>query len=99
MFTSRKVKSAHGERLTFPLADYFVTSESRPELERHLKRLVQLTFGNPYISPTRDEQAMFFAKAASLRSLDLSRQVGATIVSKDGDILSTGLDWNSGAES
>lgn len=83
-----------GQRVgkTFPLADYFVTSESRPALERQLKRLVQLTFGNPYISPSRDEQAMFFAKAAALRSLDLSRQVGAAIVTPDGDIVSTGCN-------
>ena len=83
-----------GQRVgkTFPLADYFVTSESRPDLERQLKRLVQLTFGNPYVSPTRDEQAMFFAKAAALRSLDLSRQVGAAIVSPDGEVISTGCN-------
>jgi deoxycytidylate deaminase len=83
-----------GQRVgrTFPLADYFVTSESRPDLERQLKRLVQLTFGNPYVSPTRDEQAMFFAKAAAVRSLDLSRQVGAAIVCDDGEILSTGCN-------
>lgn len=83
-----------GQRVgkTFPLADYFVTSESRPDLEKQLKRLVQLTFGNPYVSPTRDEQAMFFAKAAALRSLDLSRQVGAAVVSDEGEILSTGCN-------
>jgi cytidine deaminase len=83
-----------GQRVgkTFPLADYFVTSESRPDLERQLKRLVHLTFGNPYVSPTREEQAMFFAKAAALRSLDLSRQVGAAIISADGEILSTGCN-------
>jgi deoxycytidylate deaminase len=83
-----------GQRVgkTFPLADYFVTSESRPDLERQLKRLVQLTFGNPYVSPTRDEQAMFFAKAAALRSLDLSRQVGAAIVSADGEVITTGCN-------
>lgn len=86
----RKVGQRVGK--TFPLADYFVTSESRPDLERQLKRLVQLTFGNPYVSPTRDEQSMFFAKAAALRSLDLSRQVGAAIVSPDGEIVSTGCN-------
>jgi deoxycytidylate deaminase len=82
-----------GQRVgkTFPLADYFVTSESRPEVDRQLKRLVQLTFGNPYVSPTRDEQAMFFARAAALRSLDLSRQVGAAIVSSDGETTSGGV--------
>jgi len=83
-----------GQRVgkTFPLADYFVTSESRPDLEKQLKRLVQLTFGNPYVSPTFEEQAMFFAKAAALRSLDLSRQVGAAVVSEDGEILATGCN-------
>jgi cytidine deaminase len=77
---------------TFPLADYFVTSESRPELDKQLKRLVQLTFGHPYISPTSAEQAMFFAKAAAMRSLDLSRQVGAAVISDDGELLTTGCN-------
>lgn len=77
---------------TFPMADYFVNSESRQDLEKNLHRLVQLTFGHPYISPTKDEQAMFFAQAAGLRSLDLSRQVGAAIVSDDGEILTTGCN-------
>lgn len=77
---------------TFPLADYFVTAESKSDLDGHLLRLVRLTFGDPYISPSRDEQGMFFAQAAALRSLDLSRQVGAAIVDDDGAILSTGCN-------
>jgi deoxycytidylate deaminase len=83
-----------GQRLgkTFPLADYFVSIDPRSALDEHLLRLVRLTFGDPYISPTRDEQAMFFAQAAALRSLDLSRQVGAAIVTSDGDVLSTGCN-------
>jgi deoxycytidylate deaminase len=83
-----------GQRVgdTFPLADYFVVSEYRPDLEAQLQRLIRLIFGDPYISPTTDEQAMFFAQAAALRSLDLSRQVGASIVTDDGDILSTGCN-------
>lgn len=83
-----------GQRVgkTFPLADYFVSLEPRSALDDHLLRLVRLTFGHPYISPTRDEQSMFFAQAAALRSLDLSRQVGAAIVSSDGDVLSTGCN-------
>ena len=64
---------------TFPLADYFVNTDSRPQLEADLHRLVRLTFGDPYISPTKEEEGMFFAQAAALRSLDLSRQVGACI--------------------
>lgn len=83
-----------GQRVgkTFPLADFFLSNGHRLELERQLSRLVRLTLGDPYISPTRDEQGMFFAQAAALRSLDLSRQVGAAIVTQDGDILSTGCN-------
>ncbi len=77
---------------TFPLADLFVSSDSKTQLDRQLSRLVRLTFGDPYVSPSRDEQAMFFAQAAAVRSLDLSRQVGAAIVTTDGDILSTGCN-------
>lgn len=83
-----------GQRMgkTFPLADFFVSSDTRTQLDAHMKRLVRLIFGDPYISPSRDEQGMFFAQAAALRSLDLSRQVGAAIVNSDGDILTTGCN-------
>lgn len=83
-----------GQRMgdTFPLADFFVKSEPKQDLHRQLKRLVRLTFGDPYISPTKDEQGMFFAQAAALRSLDLSRQVGAAVISTDGKILTTGCN-------
>lgn len=77
---------------TFPLADYFVSSASRSQLDLQLKRLVRLTFGDPYISPTQDEQGMFFAQASALRSLDLSRQVGASVLSPDGDVIATGCN-------
>lgn len=83
-----------GQRMgkTFPLADYFITVESKAEIDRNILRLIKLTFGYPYISPSKDEQGMFFAQAAALRSLDLSRQVGAAIVDNDGAILSTGCN-------
>lgn len=76
----------------FPLADFFLTSGSLSQVESSLRRLVRLTFGDPYISPSRDEQGMFFAQAAALRSLDLSRQVGAAIATPDGDIVATGCN-------
>lgn len=77
---------------TFPLADYFVNTESRPDLEANIRRVVHLTFGDPYISPSQEEQGMFFAQAAGLRSLDLSRQVGAAILTAEGDIQTTGCN-------
>lgn len=83
-----------GQRVgkTFPLADFFLSVAPRAELEKQLGRFIRLILGDPYLSPTRDEQGMFFAQAAALRSLDLSRQVGAAIFTNDGDILSTGCN-------
>lgn len=90
----REEEEDFGQRVgkTFPLADFFLSDGPRLELERQLARLVRLTLGDPYISPTRDEQGMFFAYAAALRSLDLSRQVGAAVVTVNGEILSTGCN-------
>jgi len=84
----------YGQRLgrTFPLADYFVSSSSRAQLDAQFRRLVRLTFGDPYISPTQDEEGMFFAQASAYRSLDLSRQVGASVLSPEGDIIATGCN-------
>lgn len=79
-------------RDTFPLADYFVTVADKAKLKAQFVRLVQLVFGDPYLTPTRDEHAMFFAQAEALRSGDLSRQVGAVIVSEEGEILATGCN-------
>lgn len=87
-------KVKHGQRVnkTFHLADFFVrVSESHDHLRGDIKRMVELWFGNPHLTPTFDEYAMFFAFAAALRSADLSRQVGA-VVTKDSQILSTGAN-------
>ncbi len=76
-------------RRTFELADFFVTSDNfKPELGR----LLDLIFGHPYTTPHIDEYAMFFAYAASLRSCQLGRQVGATIVGESGDLISVGCN-------
>ena len=53
--------------------------------------MVDLWFGNPFITPTFDEHAMFLAFSAALRSADLSRQVGA-VITKDSQILSAGAN-------
>jgi cytidine deaminase len=76
----------------FPLADLFIDSRSREKIEESVARYLELVFGHPFHTPTRDEYAMFHAKAAALRSADLSRQVGAAISSKDGDIVAVGCN-------
>lgn len=77
-------------RKAFSLADYFVDATSDPRKE--IERLVRLFFADPEQSPTRDEYAMFSASAAALRSADMSRQVGATISSADGEIVTSGCN-------
>lgn len=76
----------------FPLADLFIDTRSREKIEESISRYFQLIFGYPFHTPTRDEYAMFHAKAAALRSADLSRQVGAAISTKDGDIIAVGCN-------
>ncbi len=81
----------HGQRVndTFHLADFFVRiSDSHDRLRCDIQRLVELWFGNPFLTPSFDEYAMFMAFASALRSADLSRQVGA-VITRDNDILST----------
>lgn len=51
-----------------------------------------LLFGCPTLTPSPQEQALFMAYAASLRSGDLSRQVGAAIIDSHGDLISVGCN-------
>src|SRR5690348_6073412 len=76
----------HGQqtRKTFELADAWVKDEDQ------LCRFLDLIFGNPFQTPTDDEDGMALAYAAALRSSDLSRQVGAAIVSSTGEVIATG---------
>lgn len=77
-------------RSTMKLADFYV--ETGSELVHDVKRIIRLLFGQPFETPTRDENAMVHAFAASLRSSDPGRQVGAVISSPDGDIIATGTN-------
>jgi deoxycytidylate deaminase len=54
-------------------------------------RFVDIIFGHRYKTPTFGEYAMFMAYSASLRSADLSRQVGA-VIAREGEILATGAN-------
>jgi deoxycytidylate deaminase len=69
-------------RNTFTLSDVFVQSGD----EKQLDRFLDIVFGHPFSTPTPDEQAMFLAYGASMRSGQLARQVGAVIVSAIGEI-------------
>lgn len=83
--------SDHGQqtRETFHLADAFLSMES---YQAEIPRFLDVVFGCPTITPTAEEHAMFIAYSASLRSGDLSRQVGAAIIDSEGDLLSVGCN-------
>lgn len=82
----------HGQRVSkiFHDADFIVSLDSPTPVRDQVRRFCDLIFGNNNISPTRQEYGMFLAKAAALRTLDLSRQVGAAIFSKSGEVISLG---------
>lgn len=79
-------------REAYPLADLFVDSESNGKLKEALERFVHLIFGDSHYSPTMDEFAMFNAHASAKKSGSLARQVGATISTNKGQIISVGMN-------
>lgn len=79
-------------RDAYHLSDFFINYDGDTnKLTSDIWRIVDLMFGHPYITPTFDEYAMYMAFSASLRSGDLSRQVGAVVTSNN-QILSTGAN-------
>jgi deoxycytidylate deaminase len=84
----------YGQKLddTFSQADVFVDGREHQGLARETSRFIELIFNHPFHTPTRDENAMFHAQAASLRSAAPGRQVGAAITSPDGNVVSLGTN-------
>lgn len=84
----------HGQnvREAFTLGDVYVANDPGVELAGGVNRYLRLFFGDPFLTPTPDEYAMFQAHTAALRSADLSRQVGAAIATPDGDIVAVGCN-------
>jgi cytidine deaminase len=79
-------------RSSFPLADVFLNASDMVSVEKDCRRLVELLFGHPTRTPTRDEFAMFQAYGAAMRSSSPGRQVGACIATADGDIVTVGTN-------
>lgn len=77
-------------RETFQHADVYL--RVGPSAAAELARFVDLVMSHPFLSPTAEEFAMYLAYAASLRSSDLSRQVGAVVVNDQGDVIATGAN-------
>lgn len=89
---SDRPDAAIGQSLSkaFHKADFFL--RVGPDIDIDLNRFFEVYFGNPYMTPRRDEFFMFEAKANSFRSADLSRQVGAIIINNKNDIVARGCN-------
>lgn len=84
----------HGQHLrdTFHLADVFIDGNSASSMKSMISRFIDAFFGRADIAPTRWEYGMYAAKSASLRSSDLSRQVGAAIFTSEGELIAQGCN-------
>jgi cytidine deaminase len=74
--------AAHGQRVreVFPEAHFFLPIGRGIQWRNELDRFVRGVFDDPFLTPSRDEEAMRHAQAAALRSASIGRQVGAAIV-------------------
>lgn len=86
------LKQGQHTRDAFQHADYFIyITEDIDQTYNSVSRLIDLLFGDPFISPNFDEYAMFMAYSSSLRSADLSRQIGA-VISNNNEIIAMGAN-------
>jgi cytidine/deoxycytidylate deaminase len=84
----------HGQKTrdTYHLSDFFLNlSDNERQVKNTIQRFLELIFSDPYKTPTFDEYAMFMAFNSSVRSADLSRQVGA-VISRNNQIISNGAN-------
>jgi len=91
---SNEESDEYGQRISdvFHLGDVFIRGNQRESVEKTIKRFFEALFGSNAISPSKMEYGMYAAAGAALRSLDLSRQVGAAIFSNGGEAKSLGCN-------
>lgn len=77
---------------TFHRADFFVRAWNRDVIEKDVERTLEILFGSPFRTPTRDEHAQFMAAGAALRSAEFGRQVGAAITTPEGSLVGVGAN-------
>lgn len=94
MQDAKETLDPHGQNVgdAFPLGDVFIDATSRHTAEEMIRRFVNALFGSNEVTPTHDEYGMYMAKSASLRSSDLSRQVGSAIFRQSGEVISLGCN-------
>lgn len=97
---SDKENKKNGQEVikAFHLSDYFIDNSISNENDKEyrlpdkLKDFAELIFTNAVKRPSRDEKGMYMANSAALRSSCLSRQVGASILNKEGTLIAVGVN-------
>lgn len=91
---NNQIDDANGQRISdvFHLGDVFVDGTNAEKSSETMHRFVKALFGATGISPSKDEYGLYIAAAAGLRSVDLSRQVGAAIFSKASEVIALGCN-------
>lgn len=108
MDRDQNAPEAHGQKVadTFHLADYFVDNtvdrfkqmgavkeENREwDVPDQLGRLVDILTHSKIVRPRPSEVGMFHAYGARMRSSCLSRQVGAALMDRSGNLVATGTN-------
>lgn len=83
---------------TFHMSDFFVDNTQDDSDDEHqflnepFGRLIDIVSHQSIRRPSTAETAMHMAHSAALRSMCLSRQVGAALVDRSGNIVSTGTN-------
>lgn len=77
---------------TFHRADFFIRGWDRDVVRADIERTLEILFGAPFRTPTRDEQGQFLAAGAALRSAEFGRQVGAAITTPSGSVIAIGAN-------
>lgn len=93
----------HGQRVSdaFHLSDFFVDNSADRKhadgssnedwlINEDLSRLVKIITHSDVVRPYSSESAMYHAFGAQMRSACMSRQVGAAIVDKSGNVVAVG---------
>jgi deoxycytidylate deaminase len=89
-----KEEQARGQDVsgTFHQADFFIRGWDREVVREDIQRTLEILFGSPFRTPTRDEQGQFIAAGAALRSAEFGRQVGSAITTSDGSVIAVGAN-------
>jgi deoxycytidylate deaminase len=92
--TGKEIKAGQTVQETFPQADFFlrIDTDTDMQIRTRVERFLQLILGTRIWTPTLAETAMYAAASAAGNSACLSRQVGAALCDKNGEVISVG--WN-----